>query len=58
MGKAQRERRDRPLGTGIAEEKRERDGETDRQTERKRESWEVGRAFIKGNVVNVYRRCS
>lgn len=37
MGKGWRERRDRPLGTGIAEEKRERDRETDGQRERGRD---------------------
>ena len=39
-------------------------GETDRQrekkdqTEKERNRWEVGRALLKENVVNVRRRCS
>ena len=49
MGKGGRERGHWPLGI---EEK-----ERDRQTQRK-EGWEVGRALLKGNVVNVHRGCS
>ena len=35
---------------------RKRDRETERETEK--ESWEVGRALLKGDLVNVCRRCS
>lgn len=50
------------LGTGTAEEKgerdRERDKERDRDRQTEKERWELGRALLKGNVVNVHRRCS
>ena len=54
-----RERGDWPLGTGVAVKKRDK-RRRDRQvkTWRMREGWEVGRALLKGNVVNVHRRYS
>ena len=66
------ERGDWPLDSGAAEQKRKaerhwaggdtarqrgREAETEREGERKRETWEVGRDFSKGNIVNVQRRC-
>ena len=52
-GKGEGESGDRPLGI---EDKRGR--QTDRQTQRRRKGWEVGRALLEGHLVNVHRRCS
>ena len=36
----------------------QRNRQRSREKERERERWEVGRALLKGNIVNVHRRCS
>lgn len=54
------ERRGRETGLWEQEQQKRRGRETERDKERQREKerWELGRALLKGNVVNVHRRCS
>lgn len=49
---------ERPASGNRNSRREERKRQRNKRAERKRKRWEVGRAFIKVNVVNVYRRCS
>ena len=57
----QQNRRERQRDTGQGETQPDREAgkqrQRQREAERKRETWEVGRDFSKGNIVNVQRRC-
>lgn len=60
MGKREGREEPRPSEDRSRREERGRSRETGREEggQVERERWEMGRAFLIGNVVSVHRRCS